>query len=143
MPVILFSDFRDLIESCAVLFHVLTACICKKSYSVRTIVWSSQLVVMRDEFVKRVNPVCEERLERSFVHLLEAKCENTLRRPASDCPRGHVNPGTACSPIVIDIKDGNTGVAALVDGSLARARVTVDVGRVGLLQLLKSDSSVS
>ena len=112
---------------------MLTACICEYFDSPWARVWASQLRVMLDKLANWICSVSEERLQRPFVHLLEAKGEYTISCTACDRSGCHVHTSASSRTIVVDIEDGDACVADSVDGTLSRARVPVDIGSIRLL----------
>lgn len=80
--------------------------------------------------------------ERTGLHLLESDAQNTVEDTGLDELRSHVESGGTGGTVVVDVHDGDTGHTELVDNSLARSGVSVDVAGNNLLDLVVGDSSI-
>lgn len=136
------SDLCEIWSLSSVLLHVLTTCVSEHLGCAWGVGDTAGLGHHTASGAGRVLAVVPERLERSWVHLLESNNHHAVSSSVRDDITGEVKTGGAGRAVVVDVVDWDLGHAELVENALAAGGVAVAVAGDTLVDVVVVDLGV-
>jgi hypothetical protein len=143
VSVVLLSNLSEVLKLSSVFLHVLLSGITEHLGCHGGFGESTGLHVVEDEVLEGVSSVVEESLERASEHLFKTESETDVSLSSLDSLVGEVKGSTSSGAVVVDIDDGNSSHANLVNCTLSTSRVSINISTVSGLHLRVLDVRIS